>query len=212
MKKITSPKALQAFQAQYESISGLALPMTYLEKSAVFALYRKGQMRAGFVLAEGKSLRTLELFVSEEKRSQIRQDLHVNGQFCEVCCFWIERSIRKSKLSNFLCWLSLAMRVHQMRKPFVIFGTNSYGLAKMYSQPIHSLQVHQDEVKGKKTYIFGGYTKKFLGGILRILFSKMNKASKTRKIESDQALGEALLEDIAISSINIPQVEIAFHF
>lgn len=211
MKRITKQADLQSFQEHYESQSGLDVPMHYLEISTVYALYCNGEMCGGFVLGQNKELRTIEVFASSEYRNKLNE-LQSQQHFCEICCFWMDRSLQKRKAQCLAVWLQMAWKVSLMKNPFVIFGTNCFGLAKLYGLPEHSLLCHQDMIDNKQTYIFIGHRRMFLGGVLEIVLSRLLRKRKTKTIESDPNLLNELYTDIAIQNLQLPNPQFALTF
>ena len=113
MKLLTSQEAFQNFQSAYEACSDLAVPLTYLQQGKVYGLYKGGAMISGYVIASSEQLRTVEVFSSLENRQSIYTELGNSENYCEVCCFWIDKTYRKNWLLNIRCWLAMAATVER---------------------------------------------------------------------------------------------------
>ncbi len=196
MKLLQTIRDLETFQTAYEASSGLELPFTYLQQSKVYAFVKQNKMIGGFILGSARALRTIDVFVSKENRSVLNSRLRPDGQYCEVCCFWIHRKFRKSKRFSLKCWSELANTVHKHDCPFVLFGTNSRGLARMYGAPKNAMLCHKDRVKGKTTYVFAGYRSHFKNGVRSVLLSKIFRWRRTVGIETNQALLKQWFSDV----------------
>lgn len=172
MKKLEKISQLKSFKAKYESISNLRLPLHYLRSECVFGFFKKGELVGGFILGNQKEHRTIQAFVEEEQQESLLSFLGQND-CVEVCCFWMKKTVRKKKLFNLMVWLKMGMQVYFRQEPYVIYGTNLRGLAKMYGYPKPSILIHQGFVNGKNTFVFLAKRKDFIKGTLEILKSKI---------------------------------------
>lgn len=196
MKTTLSQEEYQIFKNKYEKLSGLHLPMEYLENSDVYVFKRKNLIIGGFILGKRSPLRTVEVFISKDNQKQLSHYFSSN-KYCEVCCFWIDRKIRKNAFYNAKFWLSMAYTIKKQEKEFVLFGTNSRGLAKMYGYPKNSLLFHKDEIKNKDTFVFLGRRKDCLGGIWEIVKSKLLNKSRNTNYEKKEILRKALIYELS---------------
>ena len=196
MKKIQRKEDFQVFQTKYEAISGLKLPLPYLEKSDVYVFRRKDNIIGGFILGNRLPLRTVEVFVSKPNLKVLSPYFEIN-KYCEVCCFWIERKLRRNAFFNALFWIRMAYSVKRQSKEFILFGTNSKGLAKMYGYPKNSLLFHKDNVGNKDTYVFLARRKDFAGGVWEIVLSKILKRARNRDFENKLELKTALVYELS---------------
>jgi len=189
MRKLKRLQALQDFQTEYEDISGLSVPMVYLQTSQVFGFFSQQKLVGGFVLSSNKSLRTIDVFVNDLKKKEIYESLGLTQNYCEVCCFWMNKIYRKDVFFNAWCWLRMAYRVKRQAQPLVLFGTNSQGLALLYALPRNeSLLYHQDYVNSKKTYVFLTRRPDFVLGVWKIIWSKLWRLNRPVKLEENDQL------------------------
>jgi len=160
------------FKTRYEKLSGLDLPIEYLQTSDIY-IFRKGkEMVGGFVLGSNSPMRTTEIFISKSKQAEFLQNLNSN-KICEVCCFWIARKYRKNKFVSAKFWFNMAYAIKRQTKDHILYGTNSKGYAKLYAHPRNSIFIHTDCISGKETYIFITKRKHFYGGVWEIVISKI---------------------------------------
>lgn len=131
----------------------MKVPIEYLENSKVCVFTKKKEIIGGFVLGQKLPSRTLNTFTSNQNLESVSQ-YFPDEIFCEVCCYWIERKYRKKMLLNSLFWMKMAYEVKKQSKEFILYGTNSRGLAKMYGYPKNSVLFHNDFVNNKETFIF----------------------------------------------------------
>jgi len=179
MHLITMNKELFLFKYKYERKSGLKLPLRYLKKAKAYSFVVDGQIVGGFILNSNLPLRTADIFVSEESKNNNLEKLN-KEIFCEVCCFWMDRKFQKEPFYNSKFWLQMAKETEKQDKRYILYGTNSKGLANMYGYPKKSLLFHNDKVDGKETFIFLSRRDEFYEGVKEILYSRLNK--KNRKI------------------------------
>ena len=197
MKRCTNIHELKEFQSKYEAISGLALPYEYLESSDVYVYQQNNRIIGGFVLGYQLPFRTVEVFASEINRPNLRRVFN-KEQFCEICCFWVDKAYRKKLLVSVTVWLKMAYTVKTQKQPFVLFGTNSKGLTKMYGYPKNSCLYHKDHVSNKHTFVFLARRTDFFGGVWEIVVSKLLKFERNRNIEKKPKLHNALSHEISI--------------
>lgn len=202
MKTLTSNHDLLAFSQAYQKASGLPVPIAYLEQSKVYAFYSRGTMVGGFVIGQASPLRTLEVFVKDDKQENLCQELNDLQNYCEVCCFWISHSYRKHLLTNIKCWLKMAYAVKYQNKPFVLFGTNNKGLAYIYGYPFKSLLLHEDEINNRNTYVFLARKKDFAGGVWEIIWAKLLGKDRVKALELKHSLRQELTTEINHSILN----------
>ncbi len=172
MKKLKTSQDLLQFKSKYEKLSGLNLPMNYLKNADVYAFKKTGKIIGGFILNSRQPYRTIDIFISESRLDSIAKIFEAS-KYCEVCCFWIERTFRKKSFYNAKFWLQMAYKIQTQHKDVILFGTNSRGLAKMYGFPSVSLLFHKDKIKGRDTFVFIARRKDFISGILEIVYSKI---------------------------------------
>lgn len=194
--KLKSNQDLKYFKLQYESLSGLDLPMSYLKNSDVYAFKKSNQFIGGFILGNKKPLRTIETFISIANLSTLAHFFE-EQKYCEVCCFWVDRKYRKSRYYNAKLWLLMAYRVKRQEKEFILYGTNMRGLAIMYGYPKKSLLFHKDSVQGKDTFVFIARRKDFAAGVWEIVFSKLFKTKKVREFQSKSELKKTIFHELS---------------
>lgn len=178
MKNTISHQDYLSFKREYEKVSGLELPLEYLENSDVYIFKKKGKIIGGFILGSNLPLRTIEKFISLNQRERLQAFFNKNN-VCEVCCFWIQRKYRRQKIFNARVWLQMAFAVSKHSKKFILYGTNSKGLAKMYGYPEASHLMHKDEIENKNTYVFVALRSKFFLGTVEIILSKLLNRKRT---------------------------------
>ena len=196
MKKLVHFEEFNEFKTRYEKVSGLTLPLEYLQRSCVFAFFKGHQMVGGFVLSDKSPLRTIDVFIAPDQRQRIAEHIGVD-QCVEVCCFWIDRKYRRNLLFNTYFWLKLAYTVNALNHKFVLFGTNSKGLAKMYGYPKNALLYHQDNINNIDTFVFIALKKKFAGGIWEIILAKLLRRQRNRDIDSKETLEKSLMYELS---------------
>lgn len=195
MRRLKTLKALQNFQTKYKTISGLPVPLAYLQAGQVFGFYDRQNLIGGFVLSSHHQLRTLEVFSSAANKVAIYTKLGSTQRYCEVCCFWMDKIYRQNIFFNVCCWLRMAYQVKKQKQAFILFGTNSKGLALMYAYPKnHSLLYHQDKVKGRNTYVFITRRPDFVPGVWKIIGSKLWSKHSLNFVENDQLRQRIQLE------------------
>lgn len=178
-KKIDHAQDLDVFAQTYTQCSGFNVNRDYYENNQVFAIYWHQRMIAGFVLGQGKTLRTLEVFVGTESRNALYQLVaETTLAHTEMCCFWIASDLRKKTLLNFYVWscVAFALRVYGTKQ--LIFGTNSVRLAALYSTAAQANLIHSDFLNQKQTFVFAGPRKYCLLGVAQILWYKFKRIMK----------------------------------
>ncbi|MBK8502002.1 MAG: hypothetical protein IPL46_07235 [Saprospiraceae bacterium] len=196
MRKTEKQEEYLIFKRKYEGISDLKLPIEYLDKSDVFVFTEKDEIVGGFILGKKGPYRTIEVFVSKSNLEHITE-YFTEEVFCEVCCFWIERKFRKNPISNAKFWLKMAYAVKAQENKFILFGTNSEGLAKMYGYPKNSLLFHQDFLANRGTFIFLARRRDFARGVWEIVISKFLRRERNRNIIKKDELEKALIYELS---------------
>ena len=196
MKKLCSFSQLNSFKESYEGVSNLEVPISYLKDQKVFGFYKEGELVAGFILGNKKPYRTLQTFVEPERIAELNSLLG-RKDCVEVCCFWMKRAVRKNKLFNLKVWLKMAWKVHLRKETYVIYGTNSKGLAKMYGCPKQSLLIHQGTVKNSKTYVFITRRKGFFIGALKIVQMKIQSRVIDPCIENNSTIKNKIFHELS---------------
>ena len=146
--------------------------MSYLKRSNVYAFYIGRRMVGGFILGQKLPLRTIDIFVASENR-QVIDPMFSSEDFCEVCCFWVQRRYRYHPILSGWFWLKMAYAVKRQNRPIIVYGTNSAGLARVYGYPKNSLAYHTDTVNDRTTNIFLAQRKDFVGGVWEIVWAKL---------------------------------------
>ena len=194
--KTNSKQDYLAYKAKYESISGLLLPYEYLANSDVYVFKNKDEIIGGFILGFNSPLRTVETFVSEINILSF-SNLFQGDNFCEVCCFWINKSYRKNPFYNSRCWLEMAYAIRRQPKDYILFGTKSKGLAKMYNYPKASELVHKDNIGSQQTYIFLARRNQIVLGTCQLISSKLFHRSRYSRLENKFKLKNSVLNELS---------------
>lgn len=186
--RISTCQELDAFAIIYTKCSGFNVPRDYYESNQVFGIYYKNSMIAGFVLGKGETMRTLEVFVGDEYRESLYQQVQASEAHTEMCCFWIDPAFRKKTALNFFVWgcVAYALQVHGTSR--LIFGTNSVRLAALYSSASKSQLLHRDFLNQKQTFVFAGPRKHCLLGVAQILHYKIKRLLKIARKGNKPAL------------------------
>ncbi|GAB4404969.1 MAG: hypothetical protein OHK0039_05590 [Bacteroidia bacterium] len=158
LQKLTSQTELSQYGATYFQCSGLAVPAAYLDSASnrVYGIRYNKEMIGGFVLGQGETLRTLEVFAQPDARHRLYHELGSASACTEITCFWIAPGFRRNTALNTFVWLCLGFTLSRFGASQVIFGTCSASLAKLYSATPRALLIHRDVVNGKNTFIFRG--------------------------------------------------------
>ena len=186
-KKLTSPEDLATFSATYARCSGLPIPQSYLANSRVYAYFSQDEMIGGFILGQGPEYRTIKLFANTQNQAALYSMLEDKGQATELCCFWIARSFRTKTLINIYIWMCMAYVLRFRSESVLLFGTNSQGLAKLYSTTPHSVLINNEQVKSKDCHIFLAKSNVALRGISEIVAKKLKRVFKIKKRRSAKA-------------------------
>lgn len=173
--RIANAQELDVFANTYTKCSGFKVPHDYYKSNQVFGIYYKNSMIAGFVLGAGETLRTLEVFVGDEHRESLYQQVQASEAHTEMCCFWIDPAFRKKTTLNFFVWGCVAYALQVYGTSRLIFGTNSVRLAALYSAASKSKLLHRDFLNQKQTFVFAGPRKYCLLGVAEILHYKIKR-------------------------------------
>ncbi len=158
VKKLSSQEELMSFCQLYQQVSGLHLDIEYLFQSNVYGLIVHQKLVGGYVLHPTRhSSRTMKYFVAPDNRSQITRQINLE-QAVEICCFWISRKTKNFKFHSSYLWIDIAIRTFFSRENYYFYGTNSRGLAALYSIPRVTKLMHIDTINGRSTWTF--YTRK----------------------------------------------------
>ncbi len=176
--RISHSNEIDAFACAYFQCSGFNVNRNYFETNQVFAIYLQERMIGGFVLGAGATLRTIEVFSGDAHRPALYQQVRKTATPTELCCFWIDPTIRTKTRLNFFVWLCVAYALWFYGTPMLIFGTNSVRLAALYSATPKCRLIHGDFVNNKQTFIFTGPRKDCLVGVAQILYYKMKRLAK----------------------------------
>lgn len=178
-KKIDGTEDLDVFANTYTQCSGFNVNRDYYENNQVLAIYWQKRMIAGFVLGQGKTLRTLEVFVGAESRNALYKHVEETDlAHTEMCCFWIVPDLRKKTLLNFYVWYCVAFALWVYGTQQLIFGTNSVRLATLYGAASKASLIHSDFLNQKQTFVFTGPRKYCLLGVAQILWYKFKRIVK----------------------------------
>ncbi len=177
-KVIYTAREIDVFAAAYLQCSGFNVPRDYFENNQVFSISWHNQMIGGFVLGAGKTLRTLEVFVGNESREALYEDIQQAAEHTEMCCFWIEPAFRKKTWINLFVWLCVAYALQTFGTTQLIFGTNSVRLAALYSATPKCRLIHADYINNKQTFVFTGPRRHCLLGVGQILIYKFKRLAK----------------------------------
>lgn len=173
---------LAKFGQTYQGLSGIEVPIEFLESSDVLEFSVSGKPLAGFVLSHSKSkVRTLDYFVSDKYRPSLSKKLGLLENYSELCCFWISPEIRRNGLKIIEIWVRMAISVRQRCNKEVLFGTNSKKLAVIYGYPKTAVLIHKDSVNKRKCFVFIGQKKHFVPGLIRIALAKIGKSKPWHK-------------------------------
>lgn len=167
----------------YVKSSGLAIPDTYLHSpnNHVFGIYWKKELIGGFILGNGPSFRTVELFAQAPKQEDIYEKLEDCSSYTEICCFYIQRKYRTKTTLNFFTWFAMAYALKRFGNKNFLFGTCSRSLAKLYGQTQKSVLINRDFINNKSTFIFKAKQADCLHGMFEIIRHKMKRVLKTSK-------------------------------
>lgn len=176
-KLIKDRTELQNFSTHYGLASGLPVPIQFLQDSNnnVFGIYYKGDLIGGYILGNGPSFRTVEYFAKEEERENVCELLGDLSAYTEICCFWIEKSMRSNSKFNFFTWLAMTYSLKVYGNKYFLFGTCSRSLARLYGQTPKSVLIHRDRVNKKTTFIFRAKRRTCITGMFEIILHKLRR-------------------------------------
>jgi len=186
----------QNFKNKYEGISGLSLPLEYLDTSDVYVFRKAKKIIGGFILGKKLPLRTVDIFISELNKEKFKH-FFSSDKCCEVCCFWIDRKYRRSAFFNAKFWIKMANTVERQEKEFILYGTNSKGLAKMYGYPKASALIHKDKMDNRETFTFLARRRDFVRGTWQIIKSKMLNQDRKSDFEIENKLKKELIYEVS---------------
>ncbi|MDN5217314.1 hypothetical protein QQ020_34895 [Fulvivirgaceae bacterium BMA12] len=179
--KLMQGKETDTFKARYESLAGLEIPNDYLKKSRVYGFYQNKELVGGFMLSTStERLRTIELFIAPGNRREVYSELSDLSLYTEVCCFWMERRIRKKKMVNILIWLKMAYQISREKNPIILYGTQSKGLAYLYGLPKVSTLFRSDVVNALNSYVFLTKRNEFVKGAWEMVFCKLLQRNRPK--------------------------------
>ncbi len=183
LKRLQQKGPLDQFAQTYLQCAGLPIPSSYLydPDNRVYAIYYRQQMIGGFILGQGQSMRTLEVFAQATAREGLYQQLGAISDFTEITCFWISPETRNNTALNTFIWLSLAYSLNRFGTPKILFGTCSASLARLYGVTSKSQLLHRDFVEGKQTFVFQSERKVSLQGFLEILRYKLLRTVRIKR-------------------------------
>lgn len=182
-KILTTERELNSYKEKYYSLSCLKTEVSFLRESTVYGLFYKDKMYGGYVLHHmANSCRTLESFVCDSSRLSFCHDHDISSNCSEICCFWLHPKTPKYKMTSFILWIHLGLKVSSLKYPQVLFGTNSIALARVYSFPTRSVLVHKDKINGKSTWTFIGRKRDFLLGVFSIIRKRIQSPSKNIRL------------------------------
>lgn len=178
--RLTSESAIQTYAKAYQRVSRSAVPAAYLRQANVYAVIVNQKIIGGFALANGPRFRTISLFMQEEEQEQFYKQMNQTNQFTELTCYWMNRKAQKKVLLNLYVWVSLAVILKLKCKSYILFGTSSKSLARLYSQTPRAMLLHQGRSRGRNAFIFAGKRKECLRGILEVVASKLRRLVSIR--------------------------------
>jgi hypothetical protein len=183
IKRLQSQNDLQHYADTYFDCSGLPVPTEYISSpgNRVCGVLIKKRMIGGFILGQGTSMRTLEVFAQTEARLKLYQSIGPVSDFTEITCFWMDPAYRKNTALNTFTWLALAFCLRRFGTPKILFGTCSSSLARLYGVTPKSELIHRDRINGKRTYIFQSERSVSVQGFLEILRFKLSRTVRIRK-------------------------------
>lgn len=173
--RVQTEQELNDYAQAYEQASGLPVPLDYLRANKTFAVKWNGQMIGGFILGMGPSFRTLDFFVQKHNQAALLQQMRNPKNFTEITCFWLSKNHRSNSLINLLTWAKLAFAIKKHSNKYLLYGTNSKGLARLYNTSRESFLIHQDQCQQKQTFVFMARTQYCIKGILEIMWFKLRR-------------------------------------
>lgn len=183
LNQLTSKEDYALFSDMYFKNSALPIPETYMthKDNRVFGIYKNKQLVGGFILGRDTDFRTVQFFAKEEYQKQVYTQLEDKKQYTEICCFWIDRKQRVNHLINFFTWLAMTYALRFYGSKYLLFGTCSRSLARLYGQTTKSNLIHQDNVNNKSTFIFYAKRSECVTGMFEIIRYKLKRVFKIRK-------------------------------
>lgn len=193
IKQLKSESDLQQYAATYFDCSGLPVPMEYISSpdNRVYGVFFKKKMIGGYILGQGSSMRTLEVFAQANAQLKLYQSLGPVSDYTEITCFWIDPTHRKNTSLNTFIWLALAFCLIRFGTSKVLFGTCSSSLARLYGVTPKSKLIHRDRINGKRTYIFQSERSVSIQGFIGILRFKLNRTANIRRHRQSKSLRKA---------------------
>lgn len=197
MYKLNSASEISEFKKRYEKISGLEIPESFLIDSKIYAFQKDKEIVGGFILSNKRPLRTLQIFT---KNKILRSKINSldPSSILEVCCFWIEKKYRKKKLFPLLVWLRMAIQITRQKEKFIIYGTNSEGLAKIYGHPKGSELINNEIISLRNNYIFMARRSQILIGTLKIIISKIKGKTIKSNTLNNTNLEKSIYHELSI--------------
>lgn len=174
---IQDKETLQNFANTYFKCSGLPIPDAYLydPKNKIFGIFSNQELIGGYILGNGSAFRTIDIFANTESQEMIYENLEDRSNYTEITCFWIKRAYRTKTSLNFFTWFSMAYALKKYGTKYLLFGTCSRSLARLYGTTSKSMMIHRDFIKKKPTFIFLGKHKGCISGILEIVAFKLKR-------------------------------------
>lgn len=193
LKRLQSQTSLQQYAAIYFQCSGLPVPIEYMSSpdNMVYGVFLKGEIIGGFILGKGNSMRTLEVFAQPAARFKLYQSIGPVRDFTEITCFWIAPAHRKNIAINSYIWIRLALCLRRFGTSKILFGTCSSSLACLYGVTPKSELIHQDQVNGKRTYIFQSERSVSLQGFMEVLRFKWSRVARIRRHRQTRLVPQA---------------------
>jgi hypothetical protein len=181
LRQITHKDQLSAYSDKYFKCSGLPIPEEYLMNpvNRVYAIFWKGNLIGGFILGRDTKFRTIQFFANEHKQESVISQLGDLTDFTEICCFWIQRKYRTNTFLNIFVWLSMTYALRMYGTQYLLFGTCSRSLARLYGQTSKSIQIHRDRVNNKTTFIFKAHRSTCVTGMMEIISHKLKRTVNT---------------------------------
>ena len=182
--QITSKDELDKFSNMYFDCSGLPIPEVYMTNDAnrVFAIYWRNKLIGGFILGRDTNFRTIKFFAKEEKQAKVISQLEELSKYTEITCFWIKKEYRTKTSLNIFAWLSMTYTLRMYGTQYLLFGTCSRSLARLYGQTSKSIQIHRDRINNKSTFIFKAHRSSCVTGMIEIIAHKLKRAIKSAEM------------------------------
>jgi len=188
--QLKSNEEMNQYAMAYEECSKLPVPVSYLSVNKTFALMLSDKMIGGFILGNGPRFRTINFFASPENQPALMNRMESLDQYTEITCFWLDKSYRSQSFVNLLTWAKLALAIKKHSNPYLLFGTNSRGLARLYNIPAAAQLIHSDYCNCKSTYVFIAETKNCIRGITEIILFKVKRIINCKRKYNAVAVGD----------------------